>query len=182
MESMDAYYERMIQKRFGDSKEEIIAKLSPSFNINDLDHEHTTAKLGKYMIKGIDVDLAPLLERINMFGAEPLTTMSCQHNLLGWASCCFSYEGFQKFITILRAQYIKKYGHVNDRPLKGLYGRLLEPNSTRSKKSVIIGEYRNISDDATIEVGWDFDPKEIPKIIAEFDTLFDDLQITKYDK
>ena len=150
--------------------EEITQKLHPEFNLKKRDHEHTSAILGKYKFDDIDVDIAGLLERINLFEDEPLTDMSCQYDNFGWTSILFTLKGFEKWIQLLRKQYIKKYGKIgkyNKPNFIGLYKRFVNPHEHK----LIVGEYAG-NKNILIRVEWQIDPQDVPNIVCEFDDLF----------
>jgi hypothetical protein len=109
---------------------------SKSYDPKKVLHDQVPTKLGKYMID-IDVELSQLLQRINQFEEEPLTTLSCQHSVNGWTRIDFSYQGYEKFIRMLRSQYMKKYSL--EYPLQGLYGRIIYKEGI--KQSLMLGEY-----------------------------------------
>lgn len=158
------------------SGNELMQKMAWNFDIDKVDHDHIRAKLGKYDIENVDVELAPLLVRINKFTDEPITTRSSQYDHFGWAYINFSWQGFKIWKYILLNQYIKTFGPSTDdtddgREFKGLYKRFFtEPFSLWVGKSI---EKPNVkTSDVELEIRWSFSYDNIPIIIKEFDQLF----------
>lgn len=85
-----------LMKKYNLTLEEVKHEIIPNFDIKKCDHNHITVRLGKYEIDDIDIDLTPLLERMNQFEDDPLTWMSCQYNDFGWAIITFMYSYFEK--------------------------------------------------------------------------------------
>lgn len=172
-----------LSKNFHCSKEDIVRRLAPGFSLDHFIHEHIVSKLGDFWIHSIDKDIALLLERINSFRKEPITTESSQCNCFGWVVITFSYEGFQFLIEKIHEKFSEKYILISGGTHEptGLYKRFREADYASRLKSGYGSEFRveivgcvldGSMEKPIIEINWEFHPKDIEKIMLEFDNLF----------
>ena len=147
----------------------------------DRNHKQKVVKLcgcDEYEVE-IDCVIADLVVLINSYFDYPVTYMSCQHNVNGYASIVFGIDQFKKLTDLVSEKINEKYSEeeieLESRVLVPLLNRFIIGDFTdkRKNKFEITCDWFSGNEKISLNAHWQFVQSEIPKIIQEIRDILD---------
>lgn len=158
-----------LAKRFGITDKRVKKLLCPEYDIT----QRGTHKQVDLVVRGetieVDEKLVELIRLLNLY--DDTTVTSCQHDLFGWASIAFSFDGYSTLLKSIVEKSKLKYGDKYDTaPALNRFQFHTDFFGNRVDCSCLLCDGM---DDVDFRVNMRFTQSEIPVVVRELHDIFE---------